>query len=140
VAGALMEIGARADRYAVMIAFSSSLASFAALSEAMAAARCPWFGIDLDPVAVMRDEWDRDAIFSAVGPLIRHVRAREAVVSPERRTKPTVIGRGDTKWSQFLSLLDAADYSGFLTIDTLELPDRVAAAVAGAKYLRDVAE
>jgi sugar phosphate isomerase/epimerase len=136
---ALVEIGARADRYAVMLAFSASLASFAALSEALAGARCPWFGVDLDPVAILRDEWDRDAIFSAAGPLIRHVRARDAVVSPEKRTKPAVIGRGDTKWSQLLALLDEAGYSGFLTLDTLELPDRLAAAAAGGKYLRDIA-
>jgi sugar phosphate isomerase/epimerase len=139
VNNALVEIGARADRYSVMLAFSASLASFAALSEALAGARCPWFGVDLDPVAVLRDEWDRDAIFSAAGPLIRHVRARDAVVSPEKRTKPAVIGRGDTKWSQLLALLDEAGYSGFLTLDTLELPDRAAAAASGAKYLRDIA-
>lgn len=140
VNAALVEIGSRADRYAVMVAFSSSLAGYAALSEALAGARCPWFGVDLDPVAILRDAWERDAIFSAVGAVIRHVRARDASVGPDRRTKPAVIGRGDTKWGQFLALLDEAGYPGMITLDTLELPDRIPTAVAGAKYLRDVAE
>src|SRR5207249_1190901 len=53
----LSEFGARADRYSVTIAMSSSLAGFAALEQSLSAVRCPWFSIDLDPVAILRDEW-----------------------------------------------------------------------------------
>jgi hypothetical protein len=49
-----------------------------------------------------------------------------------------VIGRGDTNWSQLLSNLDGADYGGWVTVDPLELPDRVAAATGGAAHLRSV--
>jgi sugar phosphate isomerase/epimerase len=136
VQSALAEIGSRADRYSVTLAFSSSLAGFASLHQVLSAVRCPWFGIDLDPVAILRDEWSKDEIFSALGPLIRHVSARDAAVGPDRRTKPMVISRGDTKWSEMLQSLDDAGYNGFITLDPMELPDRAAAAVAGAKYLR----
>jgi sugar phosphate isomerase/epimerase len=136
----LADLGARADRYSVTLAFSSSLASFAALHEALTAARCPWFGVDLDPVAILRDEWPRDEIFSRLGPLVRHVRARDAAVGPDKRTKPMVISRGDTKWSELLGALDEAGYRGFLTLDPMEFPDRVGAAVTGAKYLRLVSQ
>jgi sugar phosphate isomerase/epimerase len=133
---ALSALGVRADRLGVTLAFRSDLASFAALDRALAAAACPWFGVDLDPVAILRDGWSSDEIFSRLGHLIRHVRARDAVVGSDRRTRPAVIGQGSVSWEELLSNLDAAGYRGWLTIDPLELPDRPAAAVAGAKHLR----
>jgi sugar phosphate isomerase/epimerase len=136
VDGAMAELGRLADRYSAMLAFRSDLASFAAIQRALIAARCPWFGIDLDPVAILRDEWDIDEIFSRVGSLIRHVRARDAVSGADRRTKPATIGRGDTKWDQLLGNLDGASYHGWITLDPTELTDRIAAATAGLKYLK----
>lgn len=136
---ALADLGARADRLGVTVAFRSDLASFAALERALAAAACPWFGIDLDPVAILRDEWPSDELFSRLGTIIRHVRARDAVVGADRRTRPSVIGQGSTNWNELLSNLDAAGYRGWTTIDPLELTDRGAGASAGAKHLRGVA-
>lgn len=135
VDAALVDLGRRADRYGVAVAFRSELAGFAALDRALRRADCPWFGVDLDPVAVLRDEWDADAVFSAVGPLVRHVRARDAVAGAGHRTKPAAIGRGDTDWGQMLARLDEAGYHGWLTVDPLDLPDRAAAAEAGRKHL-----
>ena len=111
----------------------SELSSLAALARTLAAARCPWFGVDLDPVSVLRDHWDLDQTFSAIGPLVRHVRGRDAVAGADRRTKPTPVGRGDTKWDHLLSNLDGADYHGWITVDPSDLPDRPAAATAGLK-------
>jgi sugar phosphate isomerase/epimerase len=133
---ALMDLGSRADRYGVTLAFATSLASFASLHQVLDAARCPWFGIDLDPVAILRDDWDRDEVFSTLGHLVRHIRARDAVIGDDKRTKPAPIGRGDTKWSHLLAALDGAGYQGWMTIDPTDLPDRSATAIAGAKYLR----
>src|SRR4051812_6285307 len=135
VDAAMLDLGQRADRYGVTVAFRSELAGFAALDRALRRADCPWFGVDLDPVAVLRDEWDADAIFSAVGPLIRHVRARDAVAGAGHRTKPAVIGRGDTNWGEMLARLDEAGYHGWVTVDPLDLPDRATAADAGRKHL-----
>jgi sugar phosphate isomerase/epimerase len=135
VDGALAELGARADRMGVTLAIRSDLASVAALNRALLAARCPWFGVDLDPVAILRDAWHIDEIFSRLGPLIRHVRGRDAVRGADRRTKPATIGRGDTQWDQLLSNLDAAGYHGWITIDPMEIDGRPAAAVSGRKYL-----
>ncbi len=136
VDAAMAELGAKADRYNVMLAFRSELASFGALERALSAAGCPWFGVDLDPVAVLRDAWPADEIFSQLGPLIRHVRGRDAVCGAGRRTKPTSIGRGDTKWDEMLSNLEGAGYHGWITLDSIDLSDRLAAAVAGLKYLK----
>jgi sugar phosphate isomerase/epimerase len=131
---AMAELGRRADRYSVTVAFRSSLAGFAALHQAIAAARCPWFGIDLDPVAMLRDEMPSDEIFSMVGSLIRHVRIRDAIRGADRRTQPAVVGRGSVNWAEFLNQLDAAGYHGWRTVDPVEIADRVAA----AKAARDV--
>ena len=133
---AMAALAQRCDQAGVTLAFRSDLSSFAALLRAVQGPRCPWFAIDLDPVALLRDAWTTDEIFSQIAPLIRHVRARDAAVGSDRRTKPLPIGRGDTKWDELLSNLDAAGYSGHLTVDPLELTDRSAGALAGLAYLK----
>jgi sugar phosphate isomerase/epimerase len=136
VDSAMVALGEIADRYRATVAFSSSLAGFAAIERALLAARCPWFGIDLDPVAMLRDRWSGDEIFSRLGPLIRHVRGRDAVLGADRRTRPIEIGNGSVNWDELLSALDAAGYSGWLTIDPIELPDRRRAAAIALSRLR----
>ena len=140
VDAAMFELGRRADRYNAMTAFSSSLAGFAALDRALSSARCPWFGVDLDPIATLRDSWPLDEIMSRLGNLIRHVRGRDAVAGAEGRTKPAVIARGDVKWRELLNALNGAGYSGWVTVDPLELQDRRGAAVAGLKQLKAYGE
>jgi sugar phosphate isomerase/epimerase len=134
--GALIELGRRADRFGVALAFRSDLSSFAALERALKAAACPWFGVDLDPVALLRDEWEMDKVFSRLGGLIRHVRARDAVGGTAGRTRPAPIGAGDTVWPEFLARLVEAAYQGWLTVDPTELPDRASAARAAIDVLR----
>ena len=86
---ALEELGRRADRFSVTIALRSALSSFASLKTALQTANCPWFGIDLDPAAILQDKWDADEIFSSLGPEIRHVRVRDAVRGTDHRTRPS---------------------------------------------------
>ncbi len=136
VDAALVELGALADRYKVTIALHSDLSSFAALDRALTAARCPWFGVNLDPVSMLRDSLSMDEIFALQGTNIRHVRARDAAVGADKRTKPASVGRGDTKWDHLLSNLEESGYHSWITFDPTELADRSAAAVAGIKYLR----
>jgi sugar phosphate isomerase/epimerase len=136
---ALEELGRRADHYSVILAFRSDLASFAALDRALRSANCPWFGIDLDPAAVLRDEWAMDEVLAALIGQIRHVRGRDAVAGPDRRTRPAVIGKGNTNWGELLADLDSAGYHGWLTIDPIELSNRLAAAEAGLKHLKSLA-
>lgn len=138
VEAALVELGRMADRTSVICAFRSELASHAAIERALRAADCPWFGLDLDPAAVLGDRWDMDEVFARLGPLVRHVRARDAVAGSSRRTKPAAIGRGGTDWRQVLSNLDDAGYNGWVTVDPIELPDRAAAAAAGFAHLSGV--
>jgi sugar phosphate isomerase/epimerase len=135
VNSALMELAVRADRYSVTVAMSSSLASFAALQNALAAARCAWFGIELDPVAILRDEWSVDDIFSALGPLIRHVRVRDAIGGADRRTRPAVVGQGSSDWPALLARLDETGYQSWMTIDPTELTDRIGAIRAAVRHL-----
>ncbi|MGB7158244.1 MAG: TIM barrel protein [Tepidisphaeraceae bacterium] len=136
VDAALFELGVRADRFGVTVAFRSDLAPFAALERAITRARCPWFGVDLDPVAILRDEWPSDDVFSRLGPLVRHVRGRDATKGSGQRTTPAVVGRGSMNWDELLSNLDATGFNGWITIDPIELPDRVSGAVSALKVLR----
>jgi sugar phosphate isomerase/epimerase len=133
---ALFELGRRADRHGVVVAFRSELAGFAAIDRALKSAGCPWFGIDLDPVAMLIDEWSADEIFSRIGGLIRHVRGREAIAGADRRTKPAAIGNGSVDWRRLFGGLEGAGFRGWITIDPIDLPNRGAAAVAGLAALR----
>jgi sugar phosphate isomerase/epimerase len=135
VDAALADLGRRADRYGVTVALRSDLADFASLERALRRADCPWFGVDLDPVAVLRDDWEADDVFSRLGPLVRHVRGRDATGGAGHRTRPAVVGQGDTDWRQFLARLDDAGYQGWITLDPLELPDRAVAAEAGKQWI-----
>jgi len=138
VDSALIELGRRADRYGVTFAFHSELASFAALERALKAADCPLFAVDLDPVSLLRDEWDIDRVFSRLGTVVGHVRARDAIVGNDRRTRPAQIGQGSTNWGELFSAIDAAGFSGWITIDPMELTNRTAAATGALKWLRDL--
>src|SRR5262249_4833907 len=111
---------------------------FASLAQAIFSANCPWFGVDLDPVAMLRDDWSEDEIFSRLGALLRNVRARDGILGSEKRIKPAPIGGGSVNWAEMLALLDGAGYSGFVTIDPTEIVDRAAAARAGANFLRNL--
>ncbi len=138
VDNALIELGRRSDRRGVMLAFRADLATFAGLERALRAADCPYFGVDLDPVAIVRDVWPIDEIFSRLGSLIRHVRGRDASGGQGNRTRPAIIGQGDVDWAQLVALLDEAGYHGWVTVDPFELTDRVAAAGAGRSYLQRI--
>ncbi len=132
----LIELGQRADRTGVMIAFRSELSSLAAVERTVLAARCPWFGIDLDPVALLRDSADYDDFFSRVGPIVQHVRSRDANAGSGHRTQPTVVGFGGVNWPHLLANLEASGFRGWITLDPVELQNRVAGAIEGAEYLR----
>jgi sugar phosphate isomerase/epimerase len=133
---AMREFGQLADKYKTVLAFRSDLSEFAALQRALSAANCPWFGVDFDPTAVLRDAWDSDETFSQLGSLIRHVRARDAVVGADRRTKPVVVGAGSINWAKVYAYLNDAGYHGPVTVDPIQLPDRHRASVAAASFLR----
>ena len=83
-----------------------------------------------------RDEWELDEIFSRCGPLIRHVRGRDAIKGDAGRTKVVAIGQGNVDWGAVLANLDAAGFSGWLTIDTTDLANRSLAAQEGRKKLQ----
>ncbi|MGN6726023.1 MAG: sugar phosphate isomerase/epimerase family protein [Tepidisphaeraceae bacterium] len=133
---AMAHLGEIADRYGVMLALSSTLSSFAPLQQILEQVRCPWFGVDLDTAGLLKDRWSLDETFDAFGPLIRHVRARDAVKGEGQRTKPAIVGRGDLPWRSVLQMLDAAGYHAAVTIDPTELADPPAAAASGLKQLK----
>jgi sugar phosphate isomerase/epimerase len=128
VTSAMIEIGSRADRRGVRVAFSAGLSSFAALIYAIESARCPWFGVDLNPVDVLRDDWNIDEVLSAVARQLLHVQVKDAALGNDRRTQPALVGHGDVNWRELMERLKEADYRGPLTVDPAEQSDRISAA------------
>lgn len=136
VDSAMIEIGRRADRYGVTLAFRSELAPFASIERALRAAGCVWFGVDLDAVALLRDPWEIDEAFSRLAKVIRHVRVRDALLGHAHLTKPALVGQGSTDWKALLGRFEDAGYHDWLGIDPTELTDRAGAAQAAGVFLR----
>jgi sugar phosphate isomerase/epimerase len=134
----LIELGKLADRYGVTLALSAGLAPIAALERAIRRAGCPWFGVEIDPVAILRDEWSIDEVFSRIGPLIRHARVHDASLGAGGRTVPAIVGKGGVDWNEFLARLDDAGYAGWLTIDPSDVPDRPGGIAAALRVLRGI--
>ncbi len=132
----MLEVGRLADRYGCVVALSSELSTLGALHRVLSSAGCPWFGVDLDPVALLRDTMSKHDAFTALGPSVRHVRVRDAVRGTDHRTRATVVGSGDTNWSELAALLDDAGYHGWFTLDPLALTDRANGAREGLNHLK----
>ena len=137
---AMSTLGDMADRYGVSVAFSSQLSSLAALVSMVSSVRCPWFGYEFDTVALLRDDWSIDDLFTAVATDIRQVRARDAIRGEDRRTKPAIIGRGDVAWRNVLNMLKDAAYHGAITLDPTDLPDPAVALQSGIVQLKALSE
>lgn len=135
---ALRELGTRCDRAGCRLALRSSLGSFASLHHALKSVDCPWFGVDLDPLLMLADEWPADEIFTRLGKQIAHVRGRDGLKGAGNRVTPTPIGKGSVNWREFNALLRDADYRGAITIDSIDLANRSVSAVDGLKSLRSL--
>jgi sugar phosphate isomerase/epimerase len=133
---ALREMGALSDRYGVVVGFRATLAPFAALYHALRTADCPWFGVDLDPLAMLVDDQEGHAILSSIGPLVRHVRARDGIRGTGARAQVTPLGAGEVNWAELSSDLESAGYDGWLTIDLNGLTSPQDAAQVAVARLR----
>jgi sugar phosphate isomerase/epimerase len=135
---AMIELGRIADRYGIVIAMRSDLSGLESVRRVIDEASCPWFGIDLDPVAVLQDGWTMETAMTKFARLLRHVRGRDGLVGADHRTRSTPIGKGNVDWLRLFIALDAAQFGGWITLDTLALTDREASALAGLNYLKSL--
>lgn len=136
VDGALHALCEIAERYQVQVALHSSLSEFASLGRAIRSTACPWFGVNLDPVAMLQDRWSTDEIFSRLGNSIIHVLARDAIRGDAGRIRPMPVGEGNVPWPELLAALDAAAYRGWITFDPSDQPDANSALRAGWSRLK----
>ena len=137
LASALPELAARADRHGVTLALSATLAPLAALEHALKVADAPPLAVNLDPAALQSDALSPEAFFDRLGPLVRHVRARDAARGTAGRSRPAPVGTGDVDWPELLALLRDADYRGAVTLDPADLPAPRRAAASGLAVLVD---
>lgn len=136
VDSALSEIGTRADRYGVIVAMRSQLSTIASLDRAIARAGCPWFGVDLDPVSILADEWSRDEILSRLGKHLHHVRGRDAARGFGKQVQPVLLGEGKADWRTLATSLEQSGYHGPITVDPQGLPDPALASELGIGTLK----
>lgn len=141
VATVFGEAGNLADKYGVPLAWRSELGTLADLQAAITRAACPLFGVDLDPVAALRDGWDVSTMlerFAGGGGMggVLHVRLRDALRGGGGRTQPAAVGEGHAGVRELLSALRDAAFAGPVVVDPTELPHRESAARQAAGVVR----
>lgn len=121
-AAPLAHLAATADRHGVMVALSNAACGFTVLNDSLAAAACPWFGVDFHPA--FAGDWSTSEVMNRLGALIRHVDAGDPA-------------RSRVDWRDILNNLRGASYRGAITIDTQQSADPPRAAIAALSLLRD---
>jgi len=125
---ALRALGSHADRAGCQVAFRSTLGSHGAILRTLQSVSCPWFGVDLDPICLLSDDQDLDAIFSSLGKLVRHVRVKDGVRGLGSRVQTCLLGEGKIDFAHVVANLISVDYRGPLTVDVMGLPNPLIAA------------
>jgi sugar phosphate isomerase/epimerase len=132
---ALAEIAQWADRTGVFVAIGSQLSSQASLVRAIRASRCALLGLDLDPLALLADEWPMEELLSRAARSVLHVRVRDGVRGLGNRVQSTLVGEGKVPWPLLLQNLRESDFSGPLTLDPTDLPSPRIAAGLGRSFM-----
>jgi sugar phosphate isomerase/epimerase len=130
-----VELARRSDRYGVVLAMRVGLSSIRSVEAFIAQADCPWFGIDLDTVAALRDRREVSSVLSSGGQRMRHIRLRDAFRGTDGRTRPAMPGEGEVDMSGLFGLLHEGGWKGWISIDPTDLPDRSTAVSRGMEIL-----
>lgn len=113
----LDQLARDADRLGVRAALGSTLSSHEALCAAMGRIDCPALLYEIDTLHELREGCTFSGAVDACQARVGHVRFRDGIGGDAGRVQPCVIGAGEVRLAEVLSVLREADYRGWLTVD-----------------------
>lgn len=95
--------------------------------------------VNFDPAELLTHGFDPYQAVAALCNRLAHVHCKDArPASASPAGAEVLLGRGDLDWRRLVELLRAADYRGWLTIESANAPLTAAQAAAGATFLKQL--
>jgi sugar phosphate isomerase/epimerase len=134
---ALLALGHHGDRIGATLALETGLESGDTLAAYLARFDTGSLGANLDPANLLLHGFDPYESVRALGRRIVHTHAKDArQASASRVAQEVALGNGDIDWFQYLGVLEAVEYRGWLTIERESGENRLADVAGGVAFLR----
>lgn len=133
----LLALGRHGDRIGAILALETGPESGETMAKFLARFDTGGLGANFDPANLLVHNFDPYTAIPALGKRIVHAHAKDArQVSASRSAAEVPLGHGDIDWLRLLSLLEEAEYRGWLVVER-EGGERKRADVAeGVAFLR----
>lgn len=133
----LTELGRHSDRIGTTLALELGAELPKRWAECLQGIASGGLGLSLDPATLLGYGHDPVEAIQQVGPLLRHVVARDRVPGrPDRAADEVVLGHGAIDWSAFLGSLEEVGYRGWLTIKRGPVKDPSGDVRSGVAFLK----
>lgn len=134
---ALLALGQYGDRIGATLALETGLEAGASLAEFLRRFDTGSLRVNLDPANLVMNGLDPYRSTRDLAGLIAHVHAKDArSATASRAAQEVPLGHGDLDWIRFVSLLEEAEYRGWMVIERDSGEDRLTDVSAGVGFLR----
>src|SRR5262245_35642924 len=133
----LQALSQHGDRTGTRLALETGLESGAIIAQFIARFDSGGLGANLDPANLLLHGFDPLASVRELQGRIIHAHAKDArAASASRAAQEVPVGHGDIEWTEFLGVLEEADYCGWLVVEQETGENRVADITASVQFLR----
>jgi sugar phosphate isomerase/epimerase len=137
MAEALLALGQHGDRTGSVLALQTGLDSGPVLRQFLERFDTGGLGVAFDPASLLLNGFDPYESAQALHGRIAYSLAKDARrASASRAGREVAVGHGDIDWMQLLSVLEEADYRGWVTLVQESGDNRLADITAGVAFLR----
>jgi len=135
----LTDLGLYGEHHGAVLAAETGTESGADLAALLEALPQGMVGVNLDPGNLIIHEFSPQEAVEALGAVILHVHAKDAVRDlAQNRGVEVPLGRGSVDFPALLAALEEHDYRGYLTIEREDSEDRLFEITQAVKYLRSL--
>jgi sugar phosphate isomerase/epimerase len=137
LAESLLALGQHGDRIGAVLALETGLESGETLKAFLDRLDTGGLGVNYDPANMLLNGFDPIANLTPLKERIVHTHAKDARRGAASRAAQEVpLGHGDIDWMQYLGILSALEYRGWVVIERETGANRAADVAAGVAFLR----
>lgn len=134
---ALLALGHHGDRTGTTLALETGLEPGERLRDYLGGLDTGGLGVNYDPANLLLGGFDPITNLAPLRHLLKHVHAHDARLAAANRVASEVpVGAGDIDWMQFLAMLSALEYAGWVVVERETGNDKLGDVTAGVAYLR----